>query len=82
LNSCETITAPTLPEVDDLQVFGEWLTVPPFAATCRAAALTGTGQYSRCLVDEGIPCCYRSCLSSLGCFCLHPRHQEIVAQTL
>jgi len=55
--------------------------IPPFAATCRATAVAGTNQYSHCLVDEGIYCCYRSCLLSLGYFCLHPRHLEIAART-
>ena len=58
------------------------LTVPPFAATCRAEPIVGTGAYSRCLVDENIICCYRGTLFNLGHFCLHPRHLEIVARTV
>jgi hypothetical protein len=54
---------------------------PPFAATCRAEAPVGTNEHGRRLVDESIICCYRSSLFNLGCFCLHPRHLEIVALT-
>jgi hypothetical protein len=66
---------------EDRRVHTERSSAPPFAATCRAESLAGTTHYSRCLVDETILCCYRSGLLSLGFFCLHPRHQEIVAQT-
>ena len=55
--------------------------VPPFAATCRAEPITGVGGYSRCLVDVNIICGYRTNPFSLGPFCLHPRHSEIVART-
>jgi len=55
--------------------------VPPFAATCRAAAIPGTGQYARCLVDTNTICWYRINPFKLGPLCLHPRHSEIVTRT-
>jgi len=55
--------------------------VPPFAATCRAVAMPGTGQYSRCLVDANTICWYRISPFNLGPLCLHPRHLEIVQRT-
>ena len=55
--------------------------VPPFAATCRAVAMPGTGQYSRCLVDANTICWYRINRFNLGALCLHPRHPEIVTRT-
>jgi hypothetical protein len=44
-------------------------------------SLAGTMHDSSCLMDETILGCYRSGLSSLEYWCLHPRHQEIVVQT-
>jgi hypothetical protein len=78
LNSCETIPVQAL---KTRPVFNEPPTIPPFAPTCRAEAISGHQNYSRCLMDENLACCYRSCLSSLGSFCLHPRHREIAART-
>jgi hypothetical protein len=78
LNSCETIP---VQELESRQVFEEPTTIPPFAPTCRAEAIPGHQQYARCLVDENLACCYRSCLSTLGSFCLHPHHREIAART-
>jgi hypothetical protein len=70
-----------LPVAEDRRVHTEQLSVPPFVAACRAESFAGTTHYSSCLMDETILGCYRSGLSSLGYICLHPRHQEIVAQT-
>ena len=55
--------------------------VPPFAETCRAAAMSGTRQYSRCLVDANTICWYRINPFNLGPLCLHPLPSEIVTRT-
>lgn len=55
--------------------------LPPFAVACRAERIDGARNYSRCLVEANLFCCYHSTLFNFGHLCLHPRHLEIVART-
>jgi hypothetical protein len=55
--------------------------IPPFAATCRAEAIAGNKQYSRCLVNADTICWYRTSPFNFGPLCLHPHHLEIVTRT-